>query len=262
MRRVALAITAIMGLCPKANALDFRCRFVERVLFSDVILASNSIEVSNGLPRRIRVQFGIFEDATGPAPEGGFIGWNTGSIVVSGSTSNSNERRTPGRLGSFAFPSEPNANGNPPLPEGDPFEMLTEIDATLGPQARLWVCNPDGSVPPQPTPLILGLNSFVSVFEFTIDPADDTATDYTVTVSGNLFAATEWRTVGTPVPPDCGDPLDPSDDVPGSVVYEAVPTAGQPITCVLNCRVPAPGTACILGLLGVAATSRRRRALC
>lgn len=260
MRRLNLcACAAILGLSSSASAYELRCRFVEQTgtgVSAFSVLPGNQIDISTGLPRRIRIQFGVFDDAVSPAPEGGFIGWNMGSIVVSGPAGNSVERRTPGRLNVFAFPSGPNANGNPPLPDGDPFEMLTEIDATMGPQTRPWVCNPDGSVPPMPEPIVRARNTFISVFEFTIDPIE--FQNYTVTVTGNAVASAGWQTVGTPVPPDCGDPMNPNDDVPGSVVYEAAAEAGRGIECVLFCLVPGPGTGSVLAVMGAMVLRRRR----
>ncbi|MGE3109500.1 MAG: hypothetical protein AB7G11_16165 [Phycisphaerales bacterium] len=260
MKKLALfGILAVAGAAGSAEAFEFRCRFVERVGNTDVVLAGNTIDATNGLARRIRIQFGVFDDAAGAAPAGGFVGWNVGTLAVSGAASNSDETRTPGRLAPFNFGPGPNANGNPPLPGGDPFTMLTEIDNTLGTQSPIWVCDANGNAPPQPAALVRGLNTFVSTFEFTINPADMGASSYTVTAGGNLIGATEWRTVGNPTPPDCGDPADPADDVPGAVTYAPFPTTPQAFNCVLNVEIiPGPGSAALLGLGGLLAARRRR----
>lgn len=145
--RILLAIVpAVIGAAAfPAWGWEFRCRFIERVGNINVELPGNTIDAGNGAPRNIRVQFGVFDDAESPAPAGGFVGCNIGSLAVDGSEDNSDERRNPGRLSPFTFAASPDANGNPPLPDGDPFTMLTEIDATLGTQSPVWVCvDPDG----------------------------------------------------------------------------------------------------------------------
>jgi hypothetical protein len=259
VKKLALfGILAVAGAASSANAFEFRCRFVERIGNQDVVLAGNTIDATDGAVHNIRLQFGVFDDGAGAAPAGGFVGWNVGTLTVSGAASNSDERRNNGRLSPFNFASGPNSNGNPPLPGGDPFTMLTEIDATLGTQSPIWQgCDANGNPVPQPPAVTRGINSFVSVFAFSIDP-NAGASDYTVTAGGNLIGATEWRTVGTPTPPDCSDPNDPQ---PGSVTYAPFPTAPQAFTCVLNVHaaIPAPGAAALLGLGGLIAGRRRRR---
>lgn len=260
MKNLALIGTlAVLGISGSASAFTFQCRFVERIGNADVVLENNFINASDLGVHDIRLQFGVFDDAADMAPEGGFVGWNVGTIEVSDSVSNSDERRNPGRLSPFNFASGTNANGNPPLPAGDPFTMLTEIDATLGTQSPVWVCNPDGSVPPQPTPIIRGRNIFVSVFAFSIDPNNLSTASYDVTARGNLIGATSWLPIGNPIAPDCGDPADPADDVPGSVTYAPFPTAPTPFTCVLFVGIiPAPSAAAFFGL-GALVVCRRRR---
>jgi len=253
-----LAVAMVAGAATTADAFEIRTRFVERVGNADLVLSSNLIDISTPGARRVRVQYGVFDNQNGAAPAGGFVGWNVGSLQVSGPGNLASETRTPGRLSPFNFASGPNSNGNPPLPGGDPFNMLTEIDATLGTQSPIWQCNAAGVALPQPPAVIRGHNTFVSVFEFTIDPVSPGA--YTITTGGNLIAATEWRTVGTPTPPDCGDPADPADDVPGAVTYAPFPTTPQAFTGVLNVQifVPAPGAGALLGLGGLVLARRRR----
>lgn len=260
-----VSLLAALGTASGVHAFEFRCRFVERTGTVDTVISGNFINAEDGSVHNIRIQFGVFDDASGPAPEGGFLGWNLGSIVVSGSESNSDERRNGpgvgGRLSPFNFASGPNSNGNPPLPGGDPFTMLTEIDATLGTQSPQWICNPDGTIPPQPPPVVRGRNTFVSVFAFSIDPSQF-GRHYTVSVAGNLTAATSWLPIGNPVPPDCGgDPHLPDDDVPGVLTYAPMPTAPQAIGCELFVYAPegpTPAPAALLGL-GLLAAARRRR---
>jgi len=261
VKKLALfGILAVAGAAGSASALTFNCRFVERVGSTDVILPNNQIDfaTTGGAARNIRVQFSVVDDASGAAPAGGFVGWNVGTVAVSGSVSNSDELRNPGRLSPFNFASGVNANGNPPLPAGDPFTMLSEIDNTLGTQSPVWVCNADGTVPPQPAAAVRGRNVFVSTFAFSVRP-NAGASDYTVTIGGNLIAATSWLPVGNPSAPDCMDPSDPSDDIPGSVTYAPFPTAPTAFTCVLTVHIiPAPGAAALLGLGGLLAARRRR----
>jgi hypothetical protein len=223
-----------------------------------------TLDVSNGAARRIRLQFGVFDDAGGAAPGGGFVGMNVTGISISGPAANSQDRRTNGRISPFNFAAQPTANGNPPPAggvgagdgPGDDFSGWTDIDCTLGTQAFAWTCNAAGDPNPQPQATVRGRNTFVSIWEMTTDPAVGFQA-YSITAAGNLIAATEWRTVGTPTPPDCGDPSDPGDDVPGSVTYAPFPTDPVAFSCVLN-LVPAPGAAALLGLGGLLAIRRRR----
>ncbi|MGE3107419.1 MAG: hypothetical protein AB7G11_00795 [Phycisphaerales bacterium] len=260
-----LALAVVAGAAASANAFEFRCRFVERVGTMDVVLAGNTIDASNGAARIIRVQFGVFDDATSAAPAGGYVGWNVGTLAVSGPSGNSAEDIASGvpagsggplaRLAPFNF--APGGNGVGADGAGV-FDMLTGIDNTLGTQSPIWQCDSAGNAPPQPGAVIRGLNTFVSTYAFRINPADMGGMNYTVTASGNLIAATEWRTVGTPNPPDCGDPGDPMDDQPGSVTYAPFPTAPEAFQCVLTVVVPGPGSAALLGLGGLIAARRRR----
>lgn len=263
--RSLIALAVVAGAAASANALTFECRFVEQTgpaAGNFVVLPGNTItDAGIGGPlnhRRIRLQFRVVDDASGPAPAGGFVGENVGTLTVSGPVTNSNETRTPGRLNPFAFAAGVNSNGNPPLPGGDPFTMLTDLDNTQGTQGPLWQCNPDGSIPAQPPAVVRGRNTFVSIFEFTIDPIAG-AESYTVTAGGMLIAATSWLTVGNPTPPDCGDPDDTGDDQVGSITYAPFPTDPVPFTCVLNVNIiPAPGAAALLGLGGLLVARRRR----
>ena len=255
-RHAVLGVACLIGAASSCQAWEFRCRFVERIGNMDVPLAGNTIDPFGGAPRNIRIQFGVFDDADGPAPLGGFVGWNVGTLTVSGPVDNSDERRTNGRIAPFNFSLGANANGNPPLPQGDPFTMLTEIDSTLGTQSPVWVCQEAPLPVPQPPAVVRGLNTFVSVYAFTIDPSVN-ALNYTVTAGGNLIAASEWRTVGNPTPPDCGDPDDPSDDIPGAVTYAPFPEPARAFSCALA-MVPAPMSGA-LGVAGVLLATRRRR---
>jgi hypothetical protein len=263
--RKLFVLAVIAGAATSANAFEFQCRFVERVGNIDTPIPGNTLaNLLPGVPHRIRVQFGVFDDATSAAPDGGFVGWNIGSISVSGAASNSQDRRTPGRVSPFNFAAGVNSNGNPPPPTlngpdavGFDFQMLTDIDATLGTQGPAWPCvdlDGDGvhDDPNPPAPLIRGRNAFVSVYEITTTPGA-LATDYSITFGGNLIAAQDWRFVGTPNPPDC------ENGVAGSVTYAPFPLPPQPISCTLNLMIiPAPGAAALLGLGGLIVARRRR----
>jgi hypothetical protein len=260
--RCLFGLAVVAGAAVSANGFEYRCRWVERVGNTDVVIGGNNVDFDGGTgaPRRLRLQFGVFDDGGSVAPGGGFVGWNVGTLDVSGSDGNSAERRTPGRIAPFNFATGPNSNGNPPVPAGGDvdFQHLSEIDSTLGTQAPFWGCTPaPGEVPaPQPAALVRGRNSFVSVYEITIDPTDGFQ-PYSITAGGNLIAATEWRVVGNPLFPDCGDPDDPGDNVPGTIVYAPFPTDPVAFTCSINI-VPAPGAAALLGLGGLLAARRRR----
>ena len=129
------------------------------------------------------------------------------------------------------------------------------VDASIGSQSPEWVCDAAGNPMPQPLAVVRGLNTFVSLYEFTIDPAPG-AVAYEVAASGNLVAATQWLTVGSPTPTDCSDPTNP---MPGSITYAPFPTAPETFECALmvNC-VPSPGAG-MLAAAGALLAGRRRR---
>ncbi len=255
MKTLAIMSIVLAAGSSGASAFEFRCRFVERVGNTDIVLPGNEIDASNNIARRIRIQFGVFDDAAGPAPAGGYVGWLAGTLSVSGPANNSDETRTPGRLSPFNFGPGVNANGNPPLPGGDPFTMLTEIDNTLGTQTTVW---PVGAPEPNP-PVVRGLNTYVSTYEFTINPRDFSREYYAVTLAGNVVAATEWRG-GNGVPPSDSDG-DGIFDTPGSFTWSPFPTTLRPITATLNVLggVPAPAAGPLLGGLVLFAARRRRQ---
>src|SRR5262245_3349271 len=144
MHRICYLLFAPLLFASPAHAWEFRCRFVERIGTTDTPLPGNFLDATSDAPRRVRIQCGVFDTAESEAPHVGFVGWNVGTISVGGLEGSSDERRAPGRLSPFNFANQPNSNGNPPLPSGDPFTTLTEIDATLGTQSPVWMCGPDG----------------------------------------------------------------------------------------------------------------------
>lgn len=235
-------------------AWEYRWRFVERVGNVDLApLVNNTIDASSGEARRVRIQFGMFDDDAGPAPVGGIAGFY-GGITVTGPASNSDERRTPGRLTPFL--TQGHGNGDP---AADPFDALIGIDAVLGVQGRAWRCNPDGTPEPMPPARTWGQNSYVSVFELTLDPREG-AESYAIRYSGSLVGIREWRVIGEPTPPDCGDPANPDDDVWGSVSYAPFPVAGTtPFEATLHVYVPGASGVVVMGAGVVVAGTRRRR---
>jgi hypothetical protein len=262
MFKFAVASTlCICGMAASTEAFEFRCRFVERIGFQDIWHPEGSntdlVDASAGGPHRVRMQFGVFDDATGPAPAGGLLGWTAGSIRVEHGGELGIHTRNPGRLPLFSSPSDPGANGNPPLPGGDPFMFLTDIDAELGSQTRTWECDGAGQPLPLPTPIIRGRNTFVSVFEFWID-AHLAPLHYFISMSGTGVAAAGWDTVGTPTPPDCSNPNNP---IAGQVVYAPVMAAmtGDLSRQLIVYRGPTPGAGVILGLGGAIFGVRRRQ---
>jgi len=268
--RCLFGLAALAGAAASANALTFECRWVERVGSVDTVIGGDgsSLTVAPGTSHRIRLQFRVVDDGMGPAPGGGFVGWNVGSINVSGPAANSSDRRTNGRISPFNFAAQPTANGNPApaggVNAGDlvgtDFEHWDDIDCTLGTQSPSWTgcIDTDGDgIPDTPTPApaanVRGRNVFVSIWEMTTTPTGDPGgSNYGITASGNLIAATEWRTVGTPQPPDC------DTGEAGAITYAPFPTAPQAFNCLLNILVPAPGAAALLGLGGLLVARRRR----
>lgn len=237
-----LATTATLCAASAAHAWHFDYRFVDPVTGNQIgANGAPYVPMSPG-PVRLGIQFGVF----GPlAPNGGFIAWNVGTITDS--VGAHNNRRTPGRLPPFTFSNTPNDNGNPPLPGGDPFTSLTDISATTGTQTLVW-----DSGPLPPMPVIYGLDTFITVFEFTTTPG---SSNYTITVGGNLVASSGWIVVGTPVPPA-------GPGMPGSVTYAPFPLPPQPFLLpplVLTIEVPAPAAGVPLAGLAVMTLGRRRR---
>ncbi|MBC7771499.1 MAG: hypothetical protein H7210_03275 [Pyrinomonadaceae bacterium] len=203
-----MALVAFVLVCSRADAHEFRTRFVRWDGAAWLPISSGTFFGTRGVPYRIRVEVGVFDDAAGAAPAGGLVGWNAGRISTTGGSTS----RSPGRLSPFVFASSPDSNG---LPGGDPFTCLTQINATLGTQSPAWGCSA-GTPLPRPTAVVRGVNTYVQLYEFTTTPG---VGSHTIAIGGNLIAATQWQALGTPVPPDC-----PSG-TPGSIIYAPVPTA-------------------------------------
>ncbi|MGE3110020.1 MAG: hypothetical protein AB7G11_15385 [Phycisphaerales bacterium] len=254
--RYGPALAAWCAVAP-TQAWHFETRFVERVGNVDVILPGNAIDASNGDARSIRFQVGVFDDASSEAPAGGFAGWVGGgaSLTVSGSVGNSDERRNPGRLAPFNANQNPNANGNPPLPGGDPFTVLTNLDVALNGQTIPWFCGADGQPLPRPEAIVRGRNTFVSIYAFSIDP-NPGAVSYTVTASGFLYAVNRWVNIPSTQEPDCSDPDNP---LPGHADYGPIVEQPQNVVTVLNVMVPGPSAGVGVAVMGVWAVGRRRR---
>ncbi len=235
-----------------ADAYEFRVRFVQRVGPEDIeLMGGNVFYASTGELNRIRVQFGVFDDAESAAPAGGLIGWNHGTITVNGHAGNSDDyRNSPdgvpngvGRLPPFDFaPGSSGANG---LPAEDPFEALTGIDNTQGPQTVAWVF---GS--PQPPARIRGRNTWVSTYEITVR-GNAGATPYSIDLSGDLLAATSWDVFDL-VPPE-------GPDQTGHVGYVPLLTTPHSFFATLQVTgLPSPSAAALLGGGGLLGVRRRR----
>lgn len=249
----ALFVAPTLLLAEKGSAWEFRTRLVERVGNTDIPIANNILDATDVQPTRVRLQIGMFDDDSGPAPAGGLVGMVDGVIEVLGDPNNSDETRTPGRLAPFNQSNDPPDNGDPPLPGGDPFTVLTEINARFMLQAHPWLCGPDGQPLPMPQPTVRGLNSFVSIYEITVDPADVGSVDYAIRFSGSLVATTEWIFLHTPVPPECDPPT------PGFVTYvPLLPNDFGGFQSDLTVLVPAPGALCVGAPLWILALRRRR----
>lgn len=245
-----IGMAVIAAAASSAAAVDYQCRWVECVGNMEVPIEEGMpFDIRDGRARQVRLQFGVFDSDSGPAPAGGLLGWSNGMLVATGGINT----RTPGRLEPFNSATNPLANGDPPLPGGDPFQTLTSIDATRGPQSPFWGFDGNGIPLPQPGPLVLGLNTFVSLYEITVQAAPDGG-DYTITASGELRGVVSWETLGEPIPPD------PASGTPGLVTYTPVATINPTMfACDLTIGVPAPGgvAAAIIGVLMGA--GRRRR---
>lgn len=255
MRGIVAAAVAggMLACCGTAQAWHFAARFVQRVGTTDIEIPYvdrvQTLVVEPGSETRLRIQFGVFDDAGGAAPAGGYIGWREGTL---GLTAGATATRTPGRLAPFNFAQAAGSNG---LPSTDPFAALTGIDNTLGVQNPLWLCGPDGLPLPLPPLVVRGINAFVSTFEFTVAAGSETCT---ITAGGILHAASDWRVLGNPDPPNCGNPDDPSDDVPGSMTYTPFPLPPQFHEWTMSLVVPAPSAGGLLVGFGLVCARRRR----
>jgi uncharacterized protein (TIGR03382 family) len=199
----------------------------------------------------VRVQFGVFDDAGGAAPAGGFIGWNVGTmngtpppVVGSGAA----------RLAPFNFASTAFAGTQSPL-------ALNNIDNTLGTQSLVWNGGTAGGTVPDPAPpaVVRGRNGFISTFAIVLAAATN---DFDVTAAGNTLVATAWNVIQTTEPDPGPDGLfDGIDDTNGSILYAPATLPAIPFTgCTAHflTAVPAPGAAALLGLGGLVAFRRRR----
>lgn len=199
-----LSATAIAAAASPSLAWEVRTRFVERVGNTDIVLEGNRTGWRFE-ERRIRLQVGVFDDASSGAPAGGVYS----VLNVSYAAPRLVGRRTPGLLGVFD-----NALGNNGDPAVDPFLSLTNIDAVIGPQTIVWNCS-GGNPLPQPAAITRGRNTYISVWEVTVKPRGICGRGQ-ITMAGTLVPASGWSVSGTPVPPVCTNP-----PTPGSVTYTA-----------------------------------------
>jgi len=266
-KSVLYGILAVAGLgfASAAQAYNIQARWVSRIgigLPSDPVPAAgfDATGLAAGTAIRFRLQFGCFDDAAGPAPAGGFLGWNIGTLTATGGTNTRTGTGSAppadprGRLSPFTFAPDPPAEG---IPQLDPWMALTSIDATLGTQPLPWnTIQGNPNLPPPPAAVVRGNNTFISVWELTTVIGSD---NYSITVGGNVLGATAWNVVQSN-PPQAGDDeiFGTPDDVAGSILYAPFADAARPMTNVLNILVPAPGAFALLGLGGLVAFRRRR----
>ncbi|MBC7773554.1 MAG: hypothetical protein H7210_13750 [Pyrinomonadaceae bacterium] len=251
MRHVLLTAASITGvlMCSSgARGWHFQTRFVERIGNIDVPLA-DSVRFQPGSTHRLRVQFGVFDDAAGAAPAGGYVGWNVGTLWTTGAGTWS---RTPGRLTPFTFSAQPSSNGSP---AADPFTSLTLIDNTLGFQSLAWECDGAGQPLPPPPPVIRGLNTFVSTYEVTVQAPAFADTMHLI-LGGNLIAIQRWDlNMSLSQLPDC------DTGQAGFAFYAPIIVPPQEFSQSLriDVMVPAPGAGVLLLALGCGVGIRRRR---
>jgi hypothetical protein len=270
----ALAIAGVVACTGAADAWEFRFQWVRRVGTTDTPLLNNLLRAQPGESVRVRMQFGVFDDGAGPAPAGGYVGWNFGTLVDSDAASGTNTR-TPGRLSPFNFAPFSRSNGDPPA---DPWTSLTQIDNTLGWQSFAWGGIAGTATPAvRPPAIVRGLNTYVSTFEFTTAVG---ATTYTITAGGNLVAATEWQSSLLTITPDPGEDGifgpgdfnqngvdDGADDIAGVSAWNPIiapPRSFQSVLTVVPLEiVPAPGTVvAIMAAAGLVSGRRRGRSVC
>lgn len=211
-RCAAIVVISLSGIALSSSAAfgdELRFRFVNP-RGSDADVIETPYGYASAAPNRrarVRLQIGVFDSESGPELAGGVIGWNVGSISVSGFfTEPMPVIRTPGRLNPFRFSASPNANGTPTT---DPFTAITQIDCTLGTQNIPWPIGSDPETPPPP--IVRGLNTFVSIYEVSMTLPEFAIKELrTLTIQGNLIAATGWTIVQA---------IPPTEDEPGVAVY-------------------------------------------
>jgi hypothetical protein len=248
-----LAFTSISTILLLAHApchaWIFQTRFVERLADNTDVPLADTVEFLPGSTHRIRFQAGVFDDANGPAPAGGYNGHTGGTVDTFGGGT---WTRTPGRLSPFIFFNGPSGNGNPPLPDGDPFSNLTTIDNAYVQHNVLWVCNGD-EPDPMPPPVVRGLNTFISTYEVTLTISQDQASDIRLVFGGNITAVDRWNVLPSTIPPDC------ENNIPGVVAYIAQLSNNRPDFSRELLIMPAPATATLALAGALGALSRRRR---
>jgi hypothetical protein len=244
-----ISALALATLAHDVQAYEFRSRFVRRIGDVDYPIQNQlnlEIHPDGYWPdARIRVQFGVFDDAEGVAPNGGFIGWTAGTInITSGFTGD----RTPGRLWPFTF-APPQSNGQP---AADPFTSLFLVEPILGDQVHFWPAGSDPDAPPPP--VIRGRNAWVSVYEFTINPLQQSYADSFVSITGGLYAAREWRIFQS------SPPTEDEDGIVTYLPFPMGPVAFSNQIRILNVPVPGPQAgASIVMLLTFVGARRERR---
>ena len=143
-RHACMLAASVVFVSVPAGAWIIECRFVERIGDVDVVLPDNTITVRPRSTHRYRIQFRVVPQANDA--QGGFIGWNRGTVVASGGV-NTRTGRKPNPLPRetilpFIFAPKPPGEG---LPSTDPFLMLTDVDCRVGTASPIWVCNSDGT---------------------------------------------------------------------------------------------------------------------
>src|SRR5437762_2369318 len=100
--RAAALVSA--GMASPSFGYVLMARWVERTGTVDTVIpyvgGNQYLDASQGATYRLRLQFGVFDDASGPAPAGGYLGWNVGTMNI---TNGQTATRTPGRLAPFNF---------------------------------------------------------------------------------------------------------------------------------------------------------------
>lgn len=227
--RSLLSAAAIVAAASPAFAWEVRVRFAERIGNQDFVVQDNRIGgYVPGMSRRIRLQIGVFDTATGPAPAGGIYGVLdtdvTGRLMYAS--------RTPGPLGVFANASSYNGD-----PATDPFYSLTNLDVVVGTQTLAWNCaTGGGGALPLPTAVVRGVNTYISVWEITVTTELCAIASASMTFTGTGIAATGWTPAGVPIPPVCGP-----EPAPGSVTYSPNLTPPVTFTAVLHFLNGDPG---------------------
>src|SRR5215510_4446196 len=82
------AVSALAGAARHADGWHVVARFLNRSSLIDDF-PEFPLYLSSGASATMRVQIALFDDDNGPAPDGGLVGWTTGTLDAGGTNGSS-----------------------------------------------------------------------------------------------------------------------------------------------------------------------------